>query len=66
MQGIERRHGNELWAVSDARKGGAPDGVGYTDVTKNLQTWLRRLFKPSRERQLLEEEIEKGRRLNPK
>ncbi|CAF4418534.1 unnamed protein product, partial [Rotaria sp. Silwood2] len=29
VQAIERRHADELWAVSDARKGGAPDGLGY-------------------------------------
>ncbi len=66
VQAIERRHANELWAVSDARKGGAPNGLGYKNVTKSFQNWFRRTFKRSREQKLLEQEIEKGRLLTPK
>lgn len=66
MQAIERRHANELWAVSDARKGGAPDGLGYKHVTKSFQNWFRRTFKRSKDQRLLEEEIEKARLYNPK
>ncbi|CAF1339170.1 unnamed protein product [Adineta steineri] len=66
VQAIERRHSNELWAVSDARKGGAPDGLGYKNVTKSFQNWFRRTFKRSKEQRLLEQEIEKGRLLTPK
>ncbi|CAF4770670.1 unnamed protein product, partial [Rotaria socialis] len=61
VQAIERRHSNELWAVSDARKGGAPDGLGYKNITKSFQNWFRRTFKRSKEQKLLEQEIEKGR-----
>ncbi|CAF0990862.1 unnamed protein product [Adineta ricciae] len=66
VQAIERRHANELWAVSDARKGGAPDGVGYTNLTKRLNNWMRRTFNLSKARRLLEQEIEKGKLLTPK
>jgi hypothetical protein len=66
VQAIERRHANELWAVSDARKGGAPDGLGYTNVTKTVRDWFRRTFKRSEKQRLLEVEIEKGRFLTPK
>ncbi|CAF0721059.1 unnamed protein product [Adineta steineri] len=66
VQAIERRHANELWAVSDARKGGAPDGLGYKHVTKRFQNWFRRTFKRSKEQRLLEEEIEKARLFSPK
>ncbi|CAF4479859.1 unnamed protein product, partial [Rotaria socialis] len=66
VQAIERRHSNELWAVSDARKGGAPDGLGYKNITKSFQNWFRRTFKRSKEQKLLEQEIEKGRLLSPK
>ena len=52
--------------MSDARKGGVPDGVGYKNVTKNFQNWFRRTFKLSRARNLLEKEIAKGRLLTPK
>jgi hypothetical protein len=65
VQAIERRHANELWAVSDARKGGAPDGLGYTNLTKKLRNWFRRTFKRSKEQKLLEQEIVKGRFLTP-
>lgn len=66
VQAIERRHANELWAVSDARKGGAPDGLGYMNATKTFQNWFRRAFKRSKEQRLLEEAIAKGRLLSPK
>ncbi|CAF1606516.1 unnamed protein product [Adineta ricciae] len=66
VQAVERRHANELWAVSDARKGGAPDGLGYKHVTKRFQNWFRRTFKRSKEQQLLEQEIEKARLYTPK
>jgi len=66
VQAIERRHANELWAVSDARKGGAPDGLGYKHVTKSFQNWFRRTFKRSKEQRLLEEEVEKARLYSPK
>ncbi|CAF3237470.1 unnamed protein product, partial [Rotaria sp. Silwood2] len=66
VQAIERRHSNELWAVSDARKGGAPDGLGYKNITKIFQNWFRRTFKRSKEQKLLEQAIEKGRLLTPK
>ena len=66
VQAIERRHANELWAVSDARKGGAPDGVGYSNVTKRLHNWMRRTFNLSKARRLLQQEIEKGKLLTPK
>ena len=66
VQAIERRHANELWAVSDARKGGAPDGLGYTNVTASFRNWFRRTFKRSKEQQMLEQEIEKGQHLTPK
>ncbi|CAF1120529.1 unnamed protein product [Rotaria sordida] len=66
VQAIERRHTNELWAVSDARKGGVPDGLGYRNIVKRCQNWFHRTFKRSKEQKLLEEEIEKGRLLTPK
>ncbi|CAF3028540.1 unnamed protein product [Rotaria socialis] len=66
VQAIERRHSNELWAVSDARKGGAPDGLGYKNITKSFQNWFRRTFKRSKEQKLLEHEIQRGRSLTPR
>ena len=66
VQAIERRHGSELWAVSDARKGGAPDGLGYKNVTKSFRNWFRKTFKRSKEQKLLEEEVEKTRLYKPK
>ncbi|CAF1644404.1 unnamed protein product [Rotaria magnacalcarata] len=66
VQAIERRHSNELWAVSDARKGGAPDGLGYKNITKSFQNWFRRTFKRSKEQKLLEHEIKRGRSLTPR
>lgn len=66
VQAVERRHANELWAVSDARKGGAPDGLGYKHVTKSFRNWFRRTFNRSKEQRLLEEEIGKARSLSPK
>ncbi len=52
--------------MSDARKGGVPDGLGYTNITKIFRNWFRRTFKRSREQKLLEQEIAKGRFLTPK
>jgi hypothetical protein len=52
--------------VSDARKGGVPDGLGYKNVTKSFQNWFRRTFKRSKAQKLLEQAIEKGRLLTPK
>lgn len=66
VQAIERRHSNELWAVSDARKGGAPDGLGYKNFTQIFRNWFRHQFKRSKEQRLLEEAIKKGRLLKPK
>ena len=66
VQAIERRHAGELWAVSDARKGGAPDGLGYKHVTKRFQNWFRRTFKRSKDQRLLEEEVERARLYSPK
>ena len=66
VQAIERRHSNELWAVSDARKGGAPDGLGYTNMSQSIRNWFRRTFKRSKEQRQLEKEIAKGRLLTPK
>lgn len=66
VQAIERRHAGELWAVSDARKGGAPDGLGYKHVTKSFQNWFRKAFNRSKEQKLLEEEVEKARSFSPK
>ncbi len=66
VQAIERRHATELWAVCDARKGGAPDGLGYKHVTKSFQNWFRRTFNRSKAQKLLEEEIEKTRLFTPK
>ncbi|CAF3443074.1 unnamed protein product [Rotaria sp. Silwood1] len=66
VQAIERRHADELWAVSDARKGGAPDGLGYKHITKTFQNWFRRTFQKGKEQKILEEEVEKARLLSPK
>jgi hypothetical protein len=66
VQAIERRHANELWAVSDARKGGAPDGQGYTNVTKSFRNWFRQTFRRSKEQTELEAEVKKARLFNPK
>lgn len=66
VQAIERRHAGELWAVSDARKGGAPDGLGYKHVSMSLKNWFRKTFKRSKDQILLEEEVAKARLLSPK
>ena len=65
VQAIERRQANELWAVSDARKGGVPDGIGYINLFRSFRNLYRRAFYLSEKHNILEEEIEKGRRLTP-
>ncbi|CAF0744911.1 unnamed protein product, partial [Didymodactylos carnosus] len=65
VQAIERRHSNELWAVSDHRKGGAPDGLGYKNIGKAFQNWYRRTFRKSKEQIQLEKAIEMGKLLSP-
>ena len=52
--------------MSDARKGGVPDGLGYINLFRSFRNLYRRALHISEKHNVLEEEIEKGRLLTPK